>query len=191
MTKVYLQPGIRGLSGKMGDWVYSIRNGKTYVGMAPMITKDPSEAQIAHRERFSDAADYAKFAIAEGNPLREIYMLASKERAIPAFALAVSDYLKLPEVKTLDLTYYNGQVGNNIPIVTSDDFGVTGVHVVIRDLEGNIIESGSASEFPQNSGHWSYASTASVPSGTTIVVYASATDRPGGVGTQNAEKTIS
>jgi hypothetical protein len=190
MTKVFLQPGLRGLSGKMGDWVYSFRKGKTYVGMVPINTSEPSAAQLAHRERFSDAADYAKFAITEGNPLREIYTLAAKERDIPAFALAVSDYLKLPVVKTLDLSYYNGQVGNIIPIVTSDDFGVTGVNVVIRDLEANILESGNASEFPQGSGHWNYVSTAAVPSGTTVVVYVTATDRPGGVGTLNVEKTI-
>ena len=190
MTKVFLQPGIRGLSGAMGDWVFQIRNGKTIVGMKPMITKEPSPAQVAHRERFSDAATYAKFAVADGNPLREIYTLASKEKNIPAFALAVSDFLRLPQIKTLDLTYYNGQVGNIIPIITSDDFGVTGVHVIIRDLDANIIESGNASEFPENSGHWSYVSTATVPSGTTIAVYASATDRPGGVGRQTSEKTI-
>ena len=53
--KVILQPSLRGLSGKMGDWVYkySKKKEKTFIGEKPVRTKELSQAQLEQNERFS------------------------------------------------------------------------------------------------------------------------------------------
>lgn len=85
------------------------------------------------------------------------------------------------------------------PVVRAlDDFapsaslraGVTGVTVAVTDAEGNPIESGAATETPANSGRWVYAATAAVPTGTTVRIAVTATDRPGGVAEAEKEKAV-
>lgn len=189
MTKVYLQPGLRALSGGMGDWVYSIRNGKTIVGMRPLITKEPSEAQIAHQEQFKKAAAYAKRALKD-EAMRPIYDLVSKQTGIPAFAVAVADFFNPPSIEFLDLANYNGKVGGIIQITTLDDVGVKNVEIVIKDEQMNPIESGNATESPKGSGNWSYETIIPVASGKHITVHAKAIDYPGGVAADYTSKTI-
>src|SRR5690349_1872516 len=103
MTKAFLQPGLRGLSGGMGDWVYKMRNGKTIIGMKPIRTAEPSNAQLAHQDRFKQAVSFAKSALA--NPtLRAFYEPIAAEREISVYALAIADFLKEPSFQSLDLS---------------------------------------------------------------------------------------
>jgi hypothetical protein len=77
-----------------------------------------------------------------------------------------------------------------IQINTFDDFGIINVHVTIRTAEGDFVDSGDAIEEPEGSGFWAYIATISVPSGTSVIVYATATDCLGGVGALSADKTM-
>ena len=90
----------------------------------------------------------------------------------------------------LDLSNYAGSAGDKITFRTVDDFGVVSAQVAITKADGTVIESGSASETAPNSGSWSYTATQAVPPGTHVCVTATATDRPGGVGTGQAEKDL-
>src|SRR5690242_8428779 len=100
MTKAFLQPGLRGLSGGMGDWVYKIRGGKTIIGMKPIRTAEPTDAQLAHQNRFKGAVSFAKSALA--NPtLRAFYEPIATERGISIYALAIGDFLKQPVFQSL------------------------------------------------------------------------------------------
>ena len=188
MTKVYLQPGLRGLSGGMGDWVYQFRKGKTFLGMKPINNSEPSEAQVAQRERFRLAAEYGKFVMSD-DATRSLYEQAAAESDVPVFALCVADFLKPPSIDSIDPRDYTGKVGDPIKIVASDDFGVMRVDVMLTDDDaGTIIESGQAVE--TGSGHWTYTATTPVSTGITVQFQATATDRPGGTAVKRGTKGI-
>src|SRR5512132_4271523 len=109
MTKVYLQPGLRGMSGGMGDWVYKFRKGKTIVGMKPVRTAEPTEAQLAHQANFKTAVAFAKSALA--NPtLLTFYRPIAVERKLSTYALVIADCLSAPSVDSMDTEGYTGNV---------------------------------------------------------------------------------
>jgi hypothetical protein len=187
--KFKLNPAFEQASGSLGDLVFREVNGKTIVSRKPSTNGEITEAQAAHRERFRQAAAYGKFALAN-QTTRELYESASEEKDISAFALCVADFLNLPSIKDVDLSAYHGQTGDTIKLITSDDFGVVNVHVVITNALGTILESGNAVEAPAGTGHWSYTATAAVAAGTTVTVKVTATDRPGGVATTTTTQGI-
>ena len=188
--KVKLNPAFEQMSGALGDLVFREVNGKTIVSRKPVTSDVITEAQATHRERFRLAAAYGKFAMAN-SATREIYDNVSEQKGIPAFALTVADFLNLPSVDQVDMSAYNGQIGNNIAIITSDDFGVVNVHVTITDDSNNaVIQSGNAIEYPVGTGHWNYGASVAVPAGTTVTVKVTATDRPGGIAVSNNTKTL-
>src|SRR5215216_6499335 len=155
MTKVFLQPGLRGLSGGMGDWVYSLRKGKTVLGMKAIRNGEPSQAQMAHQERFKEAVSFAKLALADP-ALQAFYGPIAEQREITVYALAIGDFLKRPEFKYVDLDQYKGQVGDTIEIKAVDDIGLAYVDVKLVSQQGTPIESGSAVEVGASSGMWTY-----------------------------------
>lgn len=178
MTKVFLQPGLRGLSGGMGDWVYSLRKGKTVVGMKPIKTAESSEAQVVQQERFKEAVSFAKSALA--NPaLRAFYEPIAVEREISVYALAIADFLNTPDFKPLDLSSYQGRVGDTIVIRVNDDIGMADVDVKITSQTGTLIETGKAVEEGTRSGKWIYTTTAPVTLGSDIFIEVNGTDHAG------------
>jgi hypothetical protein len=178
MTKVHLQPGLRGLSGGMGDWVYSIRKGKTVLGMKAIRTAERTEAQLAHQERFKEAVSFAKSALANTS-LRDFYAPIALEKEISVYALAVADFLNTPEFEYVELENYKGRVGDTIMIKAADDLGLAFVNVKISSQNGSLIESGQAAEQGSGSGKWIYTATAPVALGTDIFIEATGADHAG------------
>ena len=94
MVKVILNPGLRRLSGKMGDWTYRWMHGKQTLMKTPdMSSVEWSEAQREQRRRFRKAIRYAKQAMADPQARAHYEKLARKTGRI-SFRLAVSDYFK-------------------------------------------------------------------------------------------------
>jgi len=191
MTKARMHPALLEFRGAMGDMLFRKQNGKVYVSIKPdMNGVQPSPAQAAHRERFRDAVDYGKTAMADSD-LRKMYEQAAKEKGTPVFALIVADFLNVPSIRDVDLSAYNGQVNEVIKIKASDDFGLVSVRVTITDAQtGNPIESGDAFEIAPGAGLWLYNSTAAVSAGTTMNINVIATDRPGGTAVDTFTKSI-
>jgi hypothetical protein len=187
--KVKLQPGLRELSGGMGDWVFQTRNGKTILGMKPRRSKEPSQAQIDHRERFKLAASYGRAAMADSN-LRSFYEEIAERTGQPIFSLIVGDYLKPPRIATWDGSGYRGQVGDVIQLTTIDDVGVVRVQITITDGQGLSLESGLAVEKSPGNGSWIYTAKSAVPAGKTVTFNVVATDRPGGTAVYKNTKTL-
>jgi hypothetical protein len=96
--------------------------------------------------------------------------------------LTSPELLPSPKIEVIELTNYQGNTGDPIFLATSADFGIWKLRVVIRDDTGHIIESGDATPFEDASDCWEYIATADVPSGTPVIVYATATDGFWGVG---------
>ena len=178
MTKVFLQPGLRGLSGGMGDWVYSLRKGKTVLGMKAIRNGEPSQAQMAHQERFKEAVAFAKSALATP-ALRAFYEPIALEREITVYALAIGDFLKRPEFQYVDFETYKGRVGDTIEIKAVDDVGMAHVDVKISSQAGTLIESGAALESGSGTGKWIYTATVPVALGSDIFLEATGADHAG------------
>jgi hypothetical protein len=151
-------------------------------------TKEPSAAQIAHRERFRRAVEYGKYVMSN-EAIRALYEQAAADQDASIFAVCIADYLKAPSIDSIDASAYTGNVGDTVQIIASDDFGVARVDVLLTDDdEGTIIESGQAVQM--GSGHWTYTATQPVSAGTTVQFQVTAADRPGGTAVQRGTKRI-
>jgi hypothetical protein len=169
-----------GLSGKIGDLlVFRQRDGITIVSKMPEQQKAVSEKQKANRERFQQAAIYAKIAV-EAAETKDLYSeQAKKRKGITAYNVAVADFFNAPDIDTVDLSAYTGAVGEQIRIIVSDDFAVKSVHVKINNADGFLVEEGYASRSAGNL--WIYTATQNNESldGDRILITAS--DLPGNI----------
>jgi hypothetical protein len=150
----------------------------------------PSEAQLEHRKHFREAAAYAQLALSNGQ--RAFYELKAErnENGATAFALAVADYLSEPTVESVYSDGYNGQIGNEIIITASDNFGVVQVKVVLSANQGAWVEEGLAVVDPAGSGDWIYTATTEAPAGAEVTINVFATDRPGGKGLNTSQRFV-
>jgi len=162
----------------MGDWVYSLRKGKTVLGMKAIRNGEPSQAQMAHQERFKEAVAFAKSALATP-ALRAFYEPIALEREITVYALAIGDFLKRPEFQYVDFETYKGRVGDTIEIKAVDDVGMAHVDVKISSQAGTLIESGAALESGSGTGKWIYTATVPVALGSDIFLEATGADHAG------------
>lgn len=169
MTEVNLNETVNGYSGAIGRLVFRQYRGRTIVGRKPVVTKEPTAGQLAQRERFKEAAAFGKLAQADPE-LRAFYEPIARERGTSIYTVAVGDFLKMPSLKALDLSKYQGQVGDTILIRAVDDIGLASMEVKIFAQEGALIEQGSAVETGAGSGYWVYTATAPVALGSGIFI---------------------
>lgn len=189
MTEVNLNETVNGYRGSIGRLVFKRYKGRTIVSRKPIITKEPTAGQTAHRERFKEATAFAKSAVADPS-LRAFYEPIAKERDITVYALAVADYLKTPEFKYVDLSNYKGRVGDTIIIKVVDDIGMANVDVSLTAQDGTPIESGPAVEQGAGSGKWIYTATVPVALGTDIFIEARGADHAGTESQISANPTV-
>lgn len=191
MAKVTLHPALLEFRGAMGDMVFKKRNGKIYVSMKPKRdeTREPSQAQLACREVFKHASEYAKFAMAD-ETRRAFYEALADEKGMTAHAPCVGDYLNQPTIDELDLSGYQGQIGDHILITICDDVGVVHVDVTLTNINGTTIEKGQALEQGTGSGYWEYVATVPIPLDTEVFIEAEAYDRPGHRAVASANSTV-
>ena len=92
MPRVVLQPGLRELRGKMGDWTYRVMYGKQTIMKTPdMSHVQWSKAQKENRGRFAEAIHYARQAMADPEVRAHYEALGQKANRQP-FRVAVSDF---------------------------------------------------------------------------------------------------
>lgn len=135
-----------GLSGKVGDiLVFSQRNGKTIVSRAPRErTTEPSPRQKEQTVKFQQAVIYAKAAM-QDDVKKEMYSAAANpEKGVSAYNVAVADLLNAPHIEEINLSNYNGNIGDTIIVRATDDFQVATVRVIINKADGSLVEQGNA-----------------------------------------------
>lgn len=176
MAKVRKNLIIQGLSGSLGEQLV-IRHdkaGRTIVAVSPSF--DPnrtfSEAQLQTQERFRQASAYAKDAREE-----DVYVEKAEGTPQTPYNVAMADWFHAPEILEIDVSGWNGAVGEVIRVKASDDVEVTQVSLVITDAQGVVIEQGGA---VREGGLWWQYTTTQPASGTPRVV-ASARDLPGNI----------
>jgi hypothetical protein len=169
MSEVDLNPTVDGYRGSIGRLVFKRYKGRTIVGKKPVRTKEPGPEQLARQEHFKEAVAYAKSVLADP-AAREFYKPIALQREISIYALAVGDFLKVPEIKPLNLAAYKGEVGDIIQIRALDDVGLADLDIRIVAQDGTLIEQGKAVELGVGSGKWTYTATAAVALGSDVFI---------------------
>lgn len=186
--KFKLNRAFREASGELDGLIYRNAYGKVVASRKPELSNVVySESQIAHRERFKDAAAYGRSVMADVDA-RAMYDAVAKERNMPVFAVTIADFFNAPTIREVNPFGYGGNIGDTITILASDDIGVAKVHVSISTPEGSPIEHGEAVETAAGSGKWIY--TATVQGQPLVKIQVVAVDRPGGTAVINVEKTF-
>ena len=185
MAKVKNNIITQGLSGMIGEQlVFRQTRYGTVVSVAPgEQTGSVTPAQQAQRARFQQAALYAK-GRAQDPAVQAEYAPVAQERAGTVFTVLVADFLRAPDIESIDVSQYTGQVGQPIGVVVSDDFAVRAVQVRIDDADGSLVEQGAAQQ-QANPNEWVYRTTAANPSLAGDKITVTASDNPGNLDTES------
>lgn len=171
---------MQGASGKVGKMlVFRQRAEQTIIAKRPKKnTKPATEAQLEFRDRFTEAAYYAKSAIS--NPALKDQYQAKTKPGQSAYNIAFADYLKTPVLRKVMADEYMGQIGDTLTFRIIDNFKLQSVNVRILDEDKNVIEQGAATLL-ENGLDWQY--TATVPNPTVLGTNLEVTvkDTPGNV----------
>src|ERR1043165_259023 len=133
MAKSVLNSGLEQVRGKISDWVYKVVRGKRVIARRPVPNPNavPSQSQMEVRERFTDAAAFARSML--GNPPdRAFYNQLAQALDKPIMAVLVADFFSKPKVHAIVTDAYHGHVGEKI-VVRASDYDVRSVTVTIRD----------------------------------------------------------
>lgn len=173
----------RGASGTFGrQVVFTQRHGNTIMGKPPRATNiPPTEKQMAARERFLLASQYAK-AVIDNEALKTAYKAKAKPGQ-SAYNVAMVDAIKSPEIKEIDRSQYTGLPNSIIRINAIDDFKVQSVYVTLIDANLNVLEEGQAATDP-NSQYWIYTATIENLNVNGCTIKVQANDLPGNVSTK-------
>jgi hypothetical protein len=178
MTEVNLNETIDGYRGAIGNLVFKKYKGRIIVCRKPKFTKPPSPLQIAERAHFKEAVAYARSVKAD--PVaRVFYEPIAKERDTCVYWLAIKDFRCAPSLLPLDLSEYEGKVGDKITIRAVDVIGLAHVDVNIFAPDGTPIEQGKAVENGVRSGVWIYTAAAPVALGTDVSIEVNGVDHAG------------
>ncbi len=173
---------LQGASGMLGSQlVYRSMNGQTIVSSRPVGRGKGSEAQQRQNMRFRYATSFAKQAIAN-EVLGPIYEAAAAgiTRVRNAYSLAVTDYLRAPEIG--DLVLASGTAGSRALVEAHEDPQLAKVGFDILGEDERVISSGEATP-TANGIQWEFTLTQDIPEGGSIRV--KAYDLPGNVSTKS------
>ena len=119
----------------------------------------------------------------------------------------MADFFNAPSVDEVDLSGYSGQAGDPIVIHASDDFAVSAVSVALTNTDGSSTALRQAQGASRKAARpakarpalhrvlrkrhrWLYTATTAVATGTQVRITVTATDRPGGTGSGEVQKTL-
>lgn len=174
---------VKGASGKFGrQIVFSQRAGKTIMSKPPLRTAPPTTKQKEQQTKFARAAAYAKNALLDPT-LKEAYTTEAKKRQdVSPYNMAMTDYLRPPQITNVDHSAYSGDAsGEKIIIEAADAFKITTMKVKITAANSSTLEEGNASMV---NGKWEYTTTATNTTLTGSKITLTATDRPGNTTTK-------
>jgi len=163
MAKVHKNLLIRGLTGAIGDQfvIRKTRSGKTIVANKPEFdeNREFTEPQITQQKVFTRASVFAKKA--QNSPF---YQQNFSGRATSAYNFAMMDYFGKPEILDIDITEWDGKVGQPIFILAQDNVMVTRVRLIIRlnGEDSGAVDGGEAVQSDTNGLSWVFTATEQV-----------------------------
>lgn len=188
MAKVVLNPALRVLSGDVAGFVYRQQADGSVI-MAKETLFDPdrelSAAQLGQMQKFKEAsARYRRLMEDAGTEAAYKKLIAERGLESRLRALVIGDILKAPKVSTLDLSKFEGKVGDTIRVIAEDSVGVARLSLSIHDVTASqLIESAEMQMNGLVSGtvEWVYTTTAAVGVGHEMQVKVTAYDLAGNV----------
>ncbi len=174
--KFKLHPFVRGAHGSLGDLVFYDLNGEPVGRRKAKFVDKPTPGRLAHRERVKQAARWSKATLADPKQKAD-YAAACRGHQTP-YNIAFRDFMTPPTIQAVHLEGYTGQKGQPIRVKASDDFEVTQVQLALRDGQNNVIEQGPA-QWNATDQEWVYLTQSTVAPGQSVLVEATAMDRPG------------
>jgi len=149
-----------GLSGGFGNnTTFRHRKGKTYA-FPKQQRGTPSAKQIAIREKFQAAADYAKATLMDPTVLAEYSAIAAQKQFKSPVFTAIIDYLSATKLSKISTEAFKGQVGFHLAIRLADNYKGKELFVSFANKDGTVMESGNAS-FTFGDDAWKYVTTGS------------------------------
>ena len=193
MARIVLNPAIQIISGDVGGFVYRQQaDGSLVLAKHALPNPDyqPSEGQAQQLQRFKEAsARYQRLMEDQGT--QAAYKQIADERGTPAQlrALVIGDILKAPKIDTVDLSQYQGAIGETIRVVAEDSVGVSRLTLTVHDQTGG--QDVETAEKPMNGKvigtvEWIYTATAAVPADHAVEVQVTAYDLSGNTIEANA-----
>ena len=163
--------------GRIGDVIFRVWGENTVVSKAPDYSKTlRSDAQKAVNRRFKVATGYGHRVLQD--PVAYAFYDKKKRGIQTVWNVAISDYMKRPEIAEIDVWNYKGQAGNTIRVKARDNYCVASVNVMIINASGFEVESGMAVQMP-GSGVWGYKATERNTEWKGVRVIVRVTDSPG------------
>ena len=146
---------VKNYRGKVGGLIFRVVGDRTVVSVLPDYRgRKWTKAQKANRRRFRKAMDYAR-DILQDPVMALFYKKKIKKKNQSVWNMAVSDYMKNPEMAFIDGHNYKGAKGDQITVGVKDRHRMTEVIVGIIDAQGFQVESGNAEYIPSLN-HWVY-----------------------------------
>lgn len=149
---------LKGASGKIGGLIVRQTAHGTVLANAPRRPrkgKKLTEAQAEVRDRFSSASTYARTQLKDPT-MAALYASGVTSKRTSAYAVAMTDYLTSPEVRSIWLCGYTGKPGETIRVFARDDFRVAAVSVSVINAAGKVIEAGEAVPQTKLNDFWEY-----------------------------------
>ena len=189
MTKVRFHGPIAGFSGAMDEMVFTDTKKKNRTVAYMKKHHPPTQAQLDHRARFAECARRAE-ALLTDPAAYAFYAAIAKEKDSTPQIVALTDFMVQPSFKPLNLSGYQGQVGDKISIRAEDDLGLADVDVKIVAQDGTPIEQGKATEDGVGTGYWTYTATQPVALGTDIFIELNGVDHAGNKAQMTENPTV-
>ncbi|MBT1704929.1 hypothetical protein [Chryseosolibacter indicus] len=156
MGKIKGHSIIKEVSGSIGKDMYVRRHGKDTIisrkGVARRSTKD----QAANRHQFAQAALHARTVLTEPALTRDYKIISLIQGFKSTKSAAISDFLRQPEIESIDIENYKGNIGDTLLIHDKYVLKLIEIHVTITVLDGTLIEHGLAVPCEL---HWKYSAT--------------------------------
>jgi hypothetical protein len=163
------------VSGKVDQFVYRNRHGKTVMARKPDESRKPPTAnQESAKDKFRLAALYATGVM--NDPLMKAFYASKAATGQSAYNMAFADYYDAPRIKDINIGGYSGNVGDKIKVTAVDSFKVNAVEVKITQSNGTLVEEGNA---VRGSVFWEYSCTVNNASISGCIVTVTAYDLPG------------
>jgi hypothetical protein len=157
---------VRPIRGPRSDIERHLRN---VCNVHPYVTK---------QERFDQAVRYAQAQMLDPKAKQFYSLLARRLKITHAYQAAVKDYMKDPEISSIELSNYTGEKRNSIFIESSDYLKISVMIVEIFSAEGTLLESGTAVR-KRDEKRWKYLTQVNNPTLAGTCVKAIGIDRPG------------
>ena len=136
------------------------------------------QTYITKQERFDQAVRYAQAQMLDPKAKQFYSLLARRMKCTHAYQAAVRDYMKDPEIGSIDLSGYTGEKRDCIFIESPDYFKIAVMIVEIFSADGTLIESGTAVR-KRDEKRWKYLTQTSNTAWAGTCIKAIAIDRPG------------